>query len=211
MTLRPLLLSLVFALPLSGCIVIITDDDDAIGDDDDATEEVPFRIWGPDFLSDDGITHSYDCDQALPPENSCLNPNPEIRWEGAPEGTESFVLIFDDVSFNNNTHWAILNIPGDATGLDADISGDGASGSIPGGSTELGNGFGEDGYLGSCPGGVNHYRWRLWALDTELDASLYTALGSPQAAYSALSDDAQEIRLDRVEMCHVFDGANAQR
>ena len=207
MNLRLLILSLCLAVPLAGCDPVVDDDDS--GDDDDSTDEVDFALWGPDFLTDDGITHNYDCDQALPPENSCLNPNPEILWEGAPEGTVSFVLVFDDVSFQNYPHWAIFNIPGDATGLDADISGDGASGSIPSGATELDNGFGEEGYLGSCPPGVNHYRWRLWALDTTLEPSLYTALDT-STAYQRLADDAQAARLDRVDMCHVFDGANSR-
>jgi len=189
----------------TGCPPLV-DDDDA-SDDDDSTEEVPFRVFSDEFLSDEGISHNYDCDQALPPEHSCGSPNPAISWEGVPEGTESFVLIFDDVSFNNYPHWAVLNIPGDADGLDADISGQGSSGSLPDGATELDNAS-FPGYLGSCPGGVNHYRWRLWALDTTLDAGIYTALNNdPWAAYAALSDDAQDARLDRAEMCHVFDGA----
>ncbi len=200
---------LLLALPLAGCPTVGDDDDDA-ANDDDSTEDVDFRMWGPDFLTDEGITHNYDCDQALPPENSCLSPNPEILWEGAPADTVSFVLIFDDVSFQNYPHWAILNIPGDATGLEADISGGGASGSIPSGSTELDNGFGEEGYLGSCPGGVNHYRWRLWALDTELDEDLYTVLDT-NAGYATLAEDAEDNAIEMVEMCHVFDGAAAGR
>ncbi len=200
-----LILLVAFGLGATGCLPL-ADDDDA-SDDDDSTEDVPFRVFSDEFLSDEGITHNYDCDQALPPEHSCGSENPAISWEGVPEGTESFVLIFDDVSFNNYPHWAVLNIPGDANGLDADISGQGHTGSLPEGATELDNANFE-GYLGSCPGGVNHYRWRLWALPTTLDADIYTALNNdPWAAYSALSDDAQAARLDRAEMCHVFDGA----
>ncbi len=200
-----LILIAALGLVSTGCPPTV-DDDDA-GDDDDSTEPIPFRVFSDEFLSDDGISHNYDCDQALPPEHSCGSPNPAISWEGVPDGTESFVLIFDDVSFNNYPHWAVLNIPGDADGLDADISGQGSSGELPDGATELDNAS-FPGYLGSCPGGVNHYRWRLWALDTTLDASLFTALNNdPWAAYEELADAAQDARLDRVEMCHVFDGA----
>ena len=201
-----LILSLALGL-LTGCPPTVNDDDDS-GDDDDSTEEVEFRVWSDEFLTDEGITHQYDCDQALPPEHSCGSENPAISWEGVPEGTVSLALIFDDVSFNEYPHWAIFNIPADATGLDADISGDGSSGSPPAGSTELFNGFDFEGYVGSCPGGTNHYRWRLWALDTELDADTFTALNNdPRAAYSALADAADDARIERVEMCHVFDGA----
>lgn len=201
-----LILLVALGLACAGCLPIVGGDDD--DDDDDSTEEVPFRVFSDEFLSDEGISHDFDCDQALPPEHSCGSPNPAISWEGVPEGTESFVLIYDDVSFGNWPHWAIFNIPGDALGLDAGISGSGATGQLPAGATELDNNAGFEGYFGSCPGGVNHYRWRLWALDTTLDAGIYLALNpDPYAAFAALSDDAQDARLDRVQMCHVFDGA----
>ena len=208
MNLRFLLLSLALAIPLVGCPPVADDDDDA-SDDDDSTEPVDFAVWGPDFIDPIPYDHSYECEQNLPPENSCAQPNPEILWEGAPEGTESFVLIFDDPTAGNFPHWAIMNIPGDATSLAAGSSGDGAAGSIPGGSTELDNGFGYEGYLGSCPNGTNEYRWRLWALDTTLDPSLFTGIASASAAYSQLADAADEARLERVQMCHVFRGSDA--
>ncbi|MCO4772324.1 MAG: YbhB/YbcL family Raf kinase inhibitor-like protein [Deltaproteobacteria bacterium] len=204
-----LLLALPLSLALAGCPPVVGNDDDSGDDDDDSTEEVDFAMWGPDHITPVPYAHNYDCEQTLPPANSCYNPNPEIAWEGAPEGTESFVLIFDDPTAGDFPHWAILNIPGDATGLAADSSGDGASGSIPSGSTELDNGFGYEGYLGSCPGGTNEYRWRLWALDTELDASLYTALGNAGAAYDALASDAEDNAIEMVSMCHVFRGSDA--
>ena len=184
-----------------------SDDDDAGDDDDDSSEEVPFRLWSDEFISDDGISHSYVCDQALPIEHACGSPNPAIRWEGAPPGTASFVLVFEDVSFNDYPHWAIFNIPGNADGLDAGISGQGSSGSLPKGATELDN-ANFDGYLGSCPANVNHYRWRLWALDATLDASVYVAMNDdPWAAYAALALGADVAALATAEMCHVFDGA----
>ena len=49
---------------------------------------------------------------------------------------------------------------------------------------------------------MNHYRWRLWALDSELDVD-------SSASYGDLEDAAEDAELDSVEMCHVFDGANA--
>lgn len=196
------------ALVLAGCDPTVGDDDS--GSDDDDTSAPDFAIWGPDFISPVPYDHPYEdeCEQALPAENSCLQPNPEILWEGVPEGTESLALIFDDISFQNYPHWAIFNIPPDAEGLEAAISGSGSGGSIPDGATELENGFGEDGYLGSCPGGINHYRWRLWALPEMLDADLYTTLGT-QAGYAELAADADAMEIDEVRMCHVFRGSDA--
>ena len=210
MSLRLLLLSLAFGVSLAGCPVI-GDDDDA-SDDDDSTEQVEFAIWGPDFVNPIPYDHPYEdeCEQALPAENSCGNPNPEIMWEGVPEGTGSLALIFDDPTFQNYPHWAIFNIPPTETGLAAAISGVGGSGDLPEGSVELPN-MATDGYFGSCPGGTNQYRWRLWALPEMLEASLYTALSDePSVSFRTLADDADEVRLDRVQMCHVFRGSDAR-
>ncbi len=184
------------------------DDDDSgtNGGDDDDSQNVAFSLTSPDFISDSNINHSYDCDEALDPANSCMNPNPEIQWEGAPDGTVAFVLIFDDPTAGDFPHWAIYNIPASATGLAAGVSGQGSSGSPPSGSSELVNGFGGSGYLGSCPSGVNHYRWRLWAVSAEVEEPTGSSSG---AQYSDLADKAEAASLGMAEMCHVFDGANA--
>jgi Raf kinase inhibitor-like YbhB/YbcL family protein len=176
------------------------DDDDSAADDDDDSVPVEFAMESPDFIDDSEINHSYDCDQALPVEFSCYGANPQITWEGAPEGTVAFALIFDDISFNEFPHWAIFNIPAGETGLDAGISGYDVNNSPPGDAVELENGGGWLGYLGSCPGAVNHYRWRLWALSEELPLDSNTTYGEVAA-------EAEARALDMVSMCHVFDGA----
>ena len=176
------------------------DDDDSAADDDDDSVPAEFAMWSPDFIDDDNITHNYDCEQALPVENSCDGSSPQIMWEGAPEGTAAFALIFDDPTAGNFPHWAIYNIPADAVSLDAGISGNNVSNNPPGDAVELTNGFGWEGYLGSCPGGVNHYRWRLWALSEVLPED-------SNMSYSALAAAAEASSLEMVSMCHVFDGA----
>ena len=200
------LLTLLLALPLLACPPSTSggddDDDDSAADDDDAVDDddatpVPFRVWSPDFVKP-YFDNPHDCEEALALENACGGSNPEIAWEGAPEGTVAFALIFDDPTFFDYEHWAIFNIPGDETGLDAGISGNAVTNDPPAGSVELVNGGGWVGYFGSCPQLVNQYRWRLWALDAELDASL--------ASYDAVIDAAEAASLEMVEMCSVFDG-----
>ena len=180
---------------------------DLVDDDDDSAAFVPFGVTSPDFTSDDAITHSFDCDQALSEPFSCDGPNPEITWEGVPDGTFSFALILDDISDGNRPHWAILNIPGELDGLAGAISGEsGVTGSIPQGATELSTGI-TDGYLGPCNDGLGHYRWRLWALPDTLDVARYQALeDDPEAAFTTLAEDADDARLDRTETCNVYDG-----
>ena len=197
-------LLVLLCLPLAlGCPPL--DDDDASDDDDSAIDDddaaVDFRLWSDEFGSADDIVHTFDCEQALPPEHSCFNPNPELLWEGVPAGTVAFTLIYDDPTFNDWEHWAIYNIPATETGLAAAISGTGATGSIPDGAVELDNGTGDPGYFGSCPGGINMYRWRLWAMQAELT--------DHPANFAQLAADADDASIEMVEMCHVFDGADA--
>ncbi len=195
---------LLLTLPLVGCPTAVDDDDDSTTDDDDS-EPVEFAMWGPDHVSADTLDDNpHDCEQALPPEFSCFNPNPEIAWEGAPDGTVAFALIFDDPTAGNFAHWAIYNIPGDADGLDGDISGAGSGGDIPDGASELRNGANQVGYLGSCPsaGFINEYSWRLYALDAELTTD-------SGASFGQLESDAQDAEIEMIEMCHVFDGDNS--
>jgi Raf kinase inhibitor-like YbhB/YbcL family protein len=187
------------------------DDDDSAPSDDDDDTPLEFRVWSPDFVSDEeaGIEHDYDCHDALPPEFSCFNANPEIRWEGVPAGAAALALIFDDPTAGDFPHWAIYNIPADLFGLDAGISGGNADGDeVPEGATELENGFGTMGYLGSCPAAssINEYRWRLWALGEEVPPP---SGGSAPAEFDELAESAEKVAIEQVETCHVFDGANA--
>jgi phosphatidylethanolamine-binding protein (PEBP) family uncharacterized protein len=170
------------------------DDDDSAGDDDDAAP-VDFRMWSPDLVDPYfEVPAQHDCELALPVEFACNGRNPEIQWEG----TVAFALVFDDPTFNNYDHWAIYNIPAGETGLAQGISGQQVNNDPPGDAVELSNPGGWVGYLGSCPGAVHQYRWRLWALDSELDANL--------TSFTAVEQAAEAASIEMVEMCHVFDG-----
>jgi Raf kinase inhibitor-like YbhB/YbcL family protein len=139
----------------------------------------------------------------LPSAFECYQSNPEIQWEGVPEGTVALALIFDDPTAGNFPHWAIYNIPATETGLAAAISGDAVSSDLPDGAGELENGFQFDGYLGSCPCGSspNTYRWRLWALDAELDAP---GSGSSASQFSSLAGEAEDASIEMLEMSHQY-------
>jgi len=179
------------------------DDDDDSGDGeagDDDVAQVPFRLWSSAF--DDG--------ELLPESYECYESNPEILWEGVPEGTAALALIFDDPTAGNFPHWAIYNIPASETGLEAGMSGQGVSNSLPDGASELENGFSYDGYLGSCPCAPtpNTYRWRLWALTEELDEP---GPGNASSQFSALADAAEDASIERVELSHRYGPATLCR
>ena len=191
-----LLLLLLLSTALLGCPTRDGDDDDTAATDDDDAGPVDFTFWSTAF--EDGGT--------LPGEYECANPNPELMWDGVPDGTVSLAMIFSDPSAGNYPHWAIYNMDPASTGIPAGASGSVDCGpdrsGLPDGSEELRNGFNWTGYLGSCGGcggggGPNTYRWRLWALDNTIDL----AAGSD---FSDLEAAAEAARIERVEFGHSY-------
>jgi Raf kinase inhibitor-like YbhB/YbcL family protein len=94
------------------------------------------------------------------------NVSPPLTISDVPEAARSLVLILEDLDSPMGvfTHWLVWNIPPPVTGIDENECPPGA---------ELGmNGFGEVRYDGPCPPfGRHRYRFRLLALDQELDAT----------------------------------------
>jgi len=98
--------------------------------------------------------------------------SPPLAWTGAPDETESFVLISDDPDCPNPAaprrtwvHWVAYDIPGTTTHLT-----EGASGhTMPNGTREGKNDSGEIGYSGPKPPvGRHRYFFKLYALDRTL-------------------------------------------
>jgi Raf kinase inhibitor-like YbhB/YbcL family protein len=93
--------------------------------------------------------------------------SPPLQWSSLPQGTKEIAIICDDPDAPTHkpfVHWVVYKIPADRTGL-------------PEGSTEGAlegiNEFGGRGYGGCMPPrghGVHHYHFKVYALDTELDA-----------------------------------------
>ena len=93
--------------------------------------------------------------------------SPPLRWSSLPQGTKEIALICDDPDAPTQkpfVHWVAYKIPADRRGL-------------PEGSTEGAlegiNDFGGVGYDGCMPPrghGVHHYHFKVYALETELDA-----------------------------------------
>ncbi|MCA9573191.1 MAG: YbhB/YbcL family Raf kinase inhibitor-like protein [Myxococcales bacterium] len=168
----------------------------ALGGCKPAPTPVPFRVWSPDFEPSAGHPREDACESWLPQEHECFGSNPEIAWEGVPEGTVSLALIFDDPDAGGFPHWAIFNLDPALTGLPAGLSGSDVDSELPGSAIELRNGADFRGYLGSCPSGTNLYRWRLFALTDWLEP--------PFASFEDLSDAAEAVQIERVDMCHVY-------
>lgn len=119
-------------------------------------------------------------------EKDIVNDIPQIsfplEWEGAPENTESFAIVFMDYDNAESegfpfVHWLTANIPGDCTGLQEDCSRKG--GSFIQGTNSWSTIFGPYAEIpsdltlrfgGPAPGDVQHeYETTIYALDKKLE------------------------------------------
>lgn len=118
------------------------------------------QISCPAFAHTEMIPDRYTCkgDDISPP----------LEWQGAPEESRSFALIFDDPDAPMSTwvHWVVYDLPAERDSLPEDVP---EVNPISGGGIQGTNSWGRLGYGGPCPpSGTHRYFFRLYALDTVL-------------------------------------------
>jgi len=122
---------------------------------------------------DDGADIPVRYSQAAPDAEPGGGTSPALSWENAPQGTQSFVVHMQDLSFAPNrgtrtqVHWVVWNIPGDATGLEEDQP---RGEQLPNGAYQIS----ATGPVYRGPGAPatrprHHYLFEVYALDIELD------------------------------------------
>lgn len=95
--------------------------------------------------------------------------SPELRWEGAPAETQSFVLtVFDPdaPSGSGFWHWTLINIPATTTSLPRGAGTDDTL--LPVGAARRRNEYGSNVFIGAAPPvgtGPHRYVYTLSALD----------------------------------------------
>jgi hypothetical protein len=115
-------------------------------------------------IADEQVFNSWGC----PGKNI----SPALSWSDAPKGTKSFaVTVFDPDAPTGSGfwHWAIFDIPADATGLKLG-AGDPKGDAAPKGSVQVRNDFSLPGYGGPCPPAgdkPHHYIFTVYAVDLD--------------------------------------------
>jgi Raf kinase inhibitor-like YbhB/YbcL family protein len=106
--------------------------------------------------------------------------SPPINWTGAPKGTQSIAIVFDDsdAPITPYVYWLAFDIgPGTSAILD---------GQLPPGAKQARGSAGYDRYDAPCPGQQGHkYRITVYALNRVLDLPKGTSLLSAWQAIAA--------------------------
>lgn len=136
---------------------------------------IMLTLTSPAFEEGGKIPSKYTCDGD--------NVNPELRIEGAPPLTKSFVLVMDDPDIPQSVkdergiekfdHWVLYNMAPTST-LIMENSSAGTGGQ---------NSRGATGYVGPCPPDREHrYIYRVYALDGMLEFKETPTLDEVEAA-----------------------------
>jgi Raf kinase inhibitor-like YbhB/YbcL family protein len=119
------------------------------------------------------------------------NTSPQLSWEGAPEGTKSYVVTCFDPDAPTPSgfwHWCLVDVPADVTSLDTGA----ASGDLPGKAFHVRNDGGEAGFTGAAPPQGDHphrYFFVVHAVGEEtlgVDADASNAVVSFNLAFKTL-------------------------
>ncbi|MES9852195.1 MAG: YbhB/YbcL family Raf kinase inhibitor-like protein [Candidatus Thiodiazotropha sp. L084R] len=127
-----------------------------------------FMLTSPQFnqggrLADEQVFNGFGCKGA--------NISPELNWQNAPAGTQSFAITMYDPDAPTGSgwwHWSLYNIPAGIDGLSKGASNH--PNALPKGSNQGQTDFGKAGYGGPCPpeGDKPHrYQITVYALKTD--------------------------------------------
>lgn len=111
---------------------------------------------------------------AIPQRYTCAGENvsPPLAISGIPDQARALALIVDDPDAPSGTfvHWVVYNLPPHTSRLEAGVK---PGAAMPQGGEQGRNDFGQLGYGGPCPppGAPHHYRFRLFALNSEIRPS----------------------------------------
>jgi Raf kinase inhibitor-like YbhB/YbcL family protein len=115
---------------------------------------------------------AFSAGEMIPKKFTCDGPDvsPQLAWNDAPAGTQSFALIVDDPDAPVGTwvHWVLYDLLASARELPEGVA---KQEQLPSGARQGRNDFGKTGYGGPCPppGKPHRYFFKLYALDAKLN------------------------------------------
>ena len=146
------------------------------------------------------LSSAFSDEERIPDQYSrnAGNLSPPLEWRGAPEETQSYVLLVEDSDGSRGMfrHWAVHDIPPERSRLAEGI------GRMDGDLRQGANDFGNANYDGPQPpegDGPHHYHFRLAALDVP-----HLDIGPRQRA-EAVWDAAQGHILEETELVGIYE------
>ncbi|WP_324197214.1 YbhB/YbcL family Raf kinase inhibitor-like protein [Marinobacter sp. CA1] len=131
------------------------------------------------------------------------NVSPSLRWDKAPDATQSFAVTVYDPDAPTGSgwwHWVAFNLPADTRSL---ASGASSQGALPEGTVQSRTDYGKPGYGGPCPPeghGPHRYQFRVYALNVEnlpLDENASAAMVGFMLNHHALATAELEVTYER--------------
>ncbi len=120
------------------------------------------RLESTAFAAGATIPQAYTCTDA--------DKSPPLAWQDAPQSARTIAIVVDDPDAPSGVwvHWVLYNLPARVSRLAEGVA---KTTTLPNGASQGVNDFGKTGYNGPCPppGRPHHYRFRLFALDSELN------------------------------------------
>jgi phosphatidylethanolamine-binding protein (PEBP) family uncharacterized protein len=115
-------------------------------------EDVAFELSSASFEAGAPLPATYSCEGKAFGEGIA----PELHWTAGPEGTQSYAIVFQDVSLLTDMpdrafHWMLWNIPSSVTSMPEGLSSDQFPTEIPGAEQLRGNKTDIYAYFGPCP------------------------------------------------------------
>ena len=167
-------------------------------DASDTTPAEPFTLTS-DAMEDGGaFPVQYACSYYYS-DSGAENISPQFAWSGAPEGTESFAIVFRDLTFNGFLHSIIYDIPASVSSLAEDLERS-ATLSEPAGAKQTRGYAGSYGYEGPCPGfsEPHEYQFEIYALPTATLSGVNLNTGMEQVEAVIKANDLDSATLNAV-------------